>query len=96
MPTWTVLPTAGNGGVQKEPEPVPHGFTSYVGSGAASALRPGNLVLYLSTKYPRESLEMDFCKCRTPMCKLNTFFNVFSCFEMIQNFQGQHVVEEVS
>lgn len=45
---------------------------------STSVLRLGNLVLYLSTKYPGESLEMDFCRCRTHMCKLNTFFSIFS------------------
>lgn len=48
---------------------------------STSVLRPGNLVLCLSTKYPGDSMEMNFCKCWTHMCKLNTFFSVFSCSE---------------
>lgn len=51
-------------------------------------LRPGNLVLYLSTKYPGESMEMDFSKCRTHMCKVNTFSVFFHTLKRSETFKG--------
>lgn len=76
IPTWTALPTAGSRAGFKRRSRA-SGFTSHVGSGAVSqhiyvkAWESSSVSFY---KIPGESMEMDFYKCRTHMCKLNTFF----------------------